>query len=97
MNSMFKMLHSRAFTPIAILVAAVLMVGLYKTKTEAHAARERIERMTLANEASRAELKALRAETQYLESPARVDALSRHLLNMSPPEPPDPNAGERAP
>lgn len=97
MNTFFRMLHSRAFTPIAILVAMVLMVGLYKTKTEAHAARQRIESTKQSIEADRAELKALKAETQYLESPARVETLSRHVLNMTPEAPPNPDVEEPAP
>ncbi len=74
----------RWFPLAALAVIGVLAVGLYKAKTDALRARDRIE--TLRADVSEAEraVEALRAETQMLESPARLESQARERLGLEP-------------
>jgi cell division protein FtsL len=83
-----RMLQSRMFTPIALVLAALLTVGLYATKTETAALRERVASHKQAIADGKLEKNALRAEAQMLETPARIESLAARQLNMRPPPPP---------
>jgi cell division protein FtsL len=72
----------RWFPIAAILVILVLAVGLYKSKTDAEAARVRIAALKEQVAEARAEVQALRAEAAHLESPAHIEELARRNLDL---------------
>ncbi|MBL8549489.1 MAG: hypothetical protein JNJ73_05855 [Hyphomonadaceae bacterium] len=76
----------RHWFPIAaILVILALAFGLYKSKTDAEAARARIADLSAEVSETRAEVRALRAEAAHLESPAHIEALASENLPPAPP------------
>lgn len=74
----------RYFAPIAGAIILIMAVGVFKAKTDAAAARKRIAEMEISVAAKRNEARGLAAEVQYLESPKRIEALSRRELKMAP-------------
>ncbi len=101
----------RALNTIALVVAVVLAFALYKAKTEAHAARERLDALTVMVEEERRAAAVLRAEIAFLERPERLRALAARHLGLEPTDPdrevdmeqallalglPDPDAPSRA-
>jgi cell division protein FtsL len=74
----------RWFPLTALAVIAVLAVGLYKSKTDAMRARDRIEALQREVATAERRVAALRAEAQMLESPARLEALARERLALEP-------------
>jgi cell division protein FtsL len=77
-------LAQRWFTPLAAVLILALAVGVFKTKTDAAAARRRIAELEEKVAAQRDEAKGLGAEVQYLESPGRLEKLARKELKMAP-------------
>ena len=80
----------RAFPIIALVVILLLAGGLYKAKTDAAAARARIEALREDVAGARQDVRALRAEVAHLESPARVEALAKAQLGLTPGAPVQP-------
>ncbi len=70
----------------ALIVVAVLVVGLYKAKTDAADARAHVRALESDIADARAETRALRAEIAHLESPARIEDLAARNLELAPPE-----------
>jgi cell division protein FtsL len=92
-----RFIDSAYFLPIAGLIVVGLLLGLFKTKSEAAATRKRIAVLEQSIAEGRAQEKALAAEVQFLESPARVEALARRELRMAPPAPARPIDGATQP
>lgn len=70
----------RAFVGLALVIIAVLAVGLYRAKSDAAKTEADVRRLEITIAETEAELRALRAEIAHLESPARVEDLAeRHL------------------
>ena len=74
----------RALHIVAVVVIAVLVVGLYKAKTDAQQARARVALLEQNIADTQADMRALRAEIAHLESPARVEALAQSELHLQP-------------
>lgn len=77
-------LGGRYFVPIAGAIILLLAVGVFKAKTDAAATRKRVAEMEVSVAAARDEARGLAAEVQFLESPKRIEALSRRELAMAP-------------
>lgn len=78
---------SRLFNIGAAVLALMLAVGLYRTKTEADTARARVRQLESEVAAAQAELKILSAEVAVLENPERVEKLAKQKLGLSPAAP----------
>lgn len=74
----------RAFQIAAVCLILALVVGLYRAKTDASAARARVNDLRAEIADTRADIRELRAEIATLETPARVEALAKQKLSMSP-------------
>ncbi len=74
----------RFFVPIAGAIILVMAVGVFKAKTDAAATRKRVAEMEASVAAAREEARGLAAEVQFLESPKRIEALSRLELAKAP-------------
>lgn len=74
----------RAFQIAAVVLILALVVGLYRAKTEASSARGRVADLQEEIVDTRADIRELRAEIATLETPARVEALAKQKLNMTP-------------
>jgi len=74
----------RAFQIAAAVLIVALVVGLYRSKTDASAARQRVNALETEISETEADIRALRAEVAHLETPARVEALARRELKMEP-------------
>jgi hypothetical protein len=74
----------RWFPLAALVVIAVLAVGLYKSKTDAMRARDRIETLTAEIAQGERDVAALRAEAQMRESPARLEQEAAARLRLEP-------------
>lgn len=81
---MEKTVVRRMFQIVAALLVVALVIGLYRAKTEAGAARLRVRALQGDIAARQADINALRAEVAHLESPARVDALAKRELTLAP-------------
>jgi cell division protein FtsL len=66
----------RAFQIAAAVLILVLVVGLYRAKTEAGSARARVHALQTEITETQADIRELRAETAALETPARIEALA---------------------
>jgi cell division protein FtsL len=77
----------RFFNLAAFVLAIALAIGLYRAKTEADAARARVVELERQVESAQAELKTLAAEVAVLESPARIEALAKDKLRLTPAAP----------
>jgi cell division protein FtsL len=75
------------FIPVAAVIALLLAVGVLKSKGDAAAASRRVAALERELEAKRREAHALEAELQFLENPARIEALARRELGMAPASP----------
>ncbi|MGE3142721.1 MAG: hypothetical protein AB7L65_05330 [Hyphomonadaceae bacterium] len=74
----------RIFQIAAAVLVTVLVVGLYRAKTEAGAARTRVRALETEIAETQADIRALRAEAATLESPARIEGLARRELHLTP-------------
>jgi cell division protein FtsL len=73
----------RNWFPIAaVVVILALAFGLYKSKTDAEAARARIADLSKEVSETRAEVRALRAEAAHLESPGHIEELAKQNLEI---------------
>lgn len=81
---MLSVISHRLFLPLAILLAAALALGVYKAKSDAHAARTRVAALEEKVTAQRETARSLRAEAQYLQNPKRIEELARTELQMAP-------------
>lgn len=77
----------RAVNSIALIIAAVLAVALYRAKTEAHDARERVANLAVMVEEERRQAAVLRAEIAFLERPERLRVLAQRHLGLEPTDP----------
>lgn len=71
----------RSLHILAGVLIVVLVVGLYKAKSDAAKAQAHVRDLQGQIESTEADMRALRAEIAHLESPARVEALARRELN----------------
>ncbi|MES1200578.1 MAG: hypothetical protein ABUS57_03925 [Pseudomonadota bacterium] len=69
---------------LAIVIIVVLVVGLYKAKTDASAARTHVQQLEREIADAQADMRALRAEIARLESPENVSALTAQRTNLQP-------------
>jgi cell division protein FtsL len=74
----------RWFALAALVVIAVLAVGLYRAKTDAMRARDRIAGLEATVNQAEREVSALEAEAQMLESPARLEEEAAGRLGLEP-------------
>lgn len=77
----------RALNTIGLVAAMVLAVALYRAKTDAHEARERLDQLTVMIEEERKAANVLRAEIAFLERPERLRALAARYLGLEPTDP----------
>lgn len=68
---------------LAGVLVIVLVIGLYKAKSDAAQAQQHVRDLQTEVEDGEADLRALRAEIAHLESPARVEALAERELGMT--------------
>lgn len=74
----------RWFALAALIVIAALAVGLYRAKTDAMRARQRIAGLEAAVAEAQRDVAALEAEAQMLESPARLEQEAAGRLGLEP-------------
>lgn len=74
----------RAFQIAAVVLILALVVGIYRAKDGASAARSRIADLREEIADTQADIRELRAEIASLETPARVEALAKEKLKMAP-------------
>lgn len=74
----------RWFALAALVVIAALAVGLYRAKTDAMRARQRIASLEEAVAEAQRDIAALEAEAQMLESPARLEQEAAGRLGLEP-------------
>lgn len=67
---------------VAVVIILALVVGLYKAKTDAAAARAHVRQLETQIADAQADMRALRAEIAHLETPARVEALAQRQLGL---------------
>jgi cell division protein FtsL len=75
---------SRFWRVAAIALIVVLVVGLYKAKTDAARTSAHVRELEAAVETEEARVRALRGEVARLESPERVERLARERLGVEP-------------
>jgi cell division protein FtsL len=72
----------RGLQIVAAILVVVLVVGLYKAKTDAAKAQARVHQLQQEIATAASNNRALRAEIAHLESPARVERLAqRHGID----------------
>lgn len=74
----------RWFIVAALVVIAVLAVGLYRAKTDALRARDRIAGLESAVAEAQRDVSALQAQAQMLESPSRLEEEAAGRLGLEP-------------
>jgi cell division protein FtsL len=72
----------RTLQVLAGVLIVALVIGLYKEKTDAAAARAHVRALQTEIAAAQADMRALRAEIAHLESPGRVEALAERHLDL---------------
>ncbi len=72
----------RVINLLGLALLGLLALGLYKAKTEAHAARERAEALEVAVAEAREDIVMLRAEVGHLNEPPRLQALAEEHLGL---------------
>ena len=70
----------RTFNIIAAIVVVLLIVGLYKAKTDAARTRAHVNALEQQIDDAHAEARALRAEIAEQEDPANIEELAREHL-----------------
>ncbi len=73
----------RALQIGAAILAAALVIGLYKAKTDAARTEARVLEMETRISDTEAEMRALRAEIARAESPANIEAMARTHLGFA--------------
>lgn len=74
------------FNGLAVLMALLLAIALYRAKSEANAVRAHVMELEAQIDHVRAETKVLAAEGAVLDSPARVERLAKQHLDMTAPK-----------
>jgi cell division protein FtsL len=74
----------RVLQVAAAIIVVVLVVGLYKAKSDASKAEAHVRQLHRAIADTEAANRALNAEIAHLESPARVQELAQEHLNVTP-------------
>jgi hypothetical protein len=74
----------RSLQIVAAILVIVLVVGLYKAKSDASRAEQRVRQLQHDIAETEASGRALRAEIAHLESPANVEQLAEQHLDASP-------------
>jgi hypothetical protein len=69
---------------VAAILVVVLVVGLYKAKSDASRAEAHVRQLHQTIAETEASNRALNAEIAHLESPAHVHELSRQHLDVTP-------------
>ena len=69
---------------LGVIVIVVLVVGLYKAKTDASAARAHVRELENQIADTQADMRALRAEIARLESPEHVQELAAQHTELQP-------------
>jgi cell division protein FtsL len=69
---------------LAAILAVVLVVGLYKAKSDASRAQSHVRQLQRDIAETEASDRALRADIAHLESPAHVEELARQHLDVAP-------------
>ena len=69
---------------VAAILVVVLVVGLYKAKTDASRAAAHVRELQHQIGETESSDRALRAEIAHLESPAHVERLAREHLDVTP-------------
>jgi cell division protein FtsL len=81
---MGKVTLKRALFIGAGVLIAVLVIGVYKAKTDAQKTEARVHELQAQVEETEADLRALRAEIAHLESPERIEQLAEQHLGVTP-------------
>lgn len=74
----------RALHIAALVIIALLTVGLYKAKTDAAQARAHVTQLEHDIADTQADMRALRAEIAHLETPEHVEQLAQQQLGLHP-------------
>ena len=74
----------RGLQIVAAILVVVLVVGLYKAKSDASRAEQHVRQLQHDIAETEASSRALRAEIAHLESPANVEQLAEQHLDASP-------------
>lgn len=69
---------------VAAVLVVVLVIGLYKAKTDASKTQAHVRQLQTQVDESEADMRELRAEIAHLESPTRVEQLAQDRLHMTP-------------
>jgi|CXWL01.1.fsa_nt_gi cell division protein FtsL len=72
----------RALHVAAALLVVVLVIGLYKAKTDAAKTEAHVRQLQTRIEDSQADMRALRAEIATLESPGHVESMAQQHLGL---------------
>lgn len=72
----------RALHIAALVIIALLTVGLYKAKTDAAQARAHVAQLEHDIAETQSDMRALRAEIAHLETPGHVEQLAQQQLGM---------------
>lgn len=80
----------RWYVPVSLAVIAVLILGLFRVKDEAGEAHSTVRGLEREVAAERAKQTELKAEVQYLESPARLEKLLEDAPKSATQEPKPP-------
>lgn len=70
------------FQIVAALLVAVLVVGLYKAKTDAARTETRVRELQAQIADTEADMRALRAEIARAESPGNIETLAKERLGL---------------
>jgi cell division protein FtsL len=74
----------RGLQIVAAILVVVLVVGLYKAKSDASRAEAHVRQLHLTIDETEASNRALNAEIAHLESPAHVEQLAQEHLDVAP-------------
>lgn len=78
---------NRVFNAVSLIVLAALAVGLYKAKTEAEDDRAEIVRLEAELRLEQDNIRVLRNEISFLESPERIAEIAEERLGLTPVDP----------
>jgi hypothetical protein len=80
----------KLYAPLALLVIAALLIGVFRVKDESAATAQTVHRLEAEAAAEQERRALLQAEKQYLESPARLERLAQQKEPAADPSMPDP-------
>jgi cell division protein FtsL len=75
---------TRWYRLAAMALILTLLVGLYRAKTDASAAQARLRALEAEITETQVNIQGLKAEIAALETPARIEALARRELKLTP-------------